>query len=422
MTLKEKLNVFREKINRATAFDNSFEQLLGIELYDFIHANNVLKNEFYRRVNYLKNLAEDKDFKLLQDNLFQVVQKILKLTSLQEAQARQKEWNRVLINKLKTRWGRQKKGKREKEKIDLTLPELYLALQKKNSYYRLGDNSYFSPLEGEISIRTHIVPIKKQYEVNVEQFFKIVFSDRFTNDKKGEKTRTQFDSLIKEYNDYWYKLDELIYRIPIQLHLQAFEKFFFDCTEFHPREGYEFHYDFLSSASNRKTERRFREVKKNALVVIDDLIDVVEEHDEPPKLQPQENHLKSLHLVAHSLEPKDVIFLVLDGLYDKPIRCSVKNKSGYPTYIKKLYDIAYIVNVPGKRVDYDKRLADCINNGLFRKKRVRNYMKTNKLKKPTLVQKSDDNTLVLKGEVPVKTELVKNIPYQHQSLYIDKTR
>ena len=138
--------------------------------------------------------------------------------------------------------------------------------------------------------------------------------------------------------------------------------------------------------------------------------------------QPQKNRLKSIHLVTYSLEPKDVIFLVLDEQYTMPIRFAVKNKEGHPTYIKKLYDIAYTVNAPGKKVDYDKRVADCINNGLFRKKQVKKYMRTNRLEKPTLVQKSKDNTLVLKNEIPVYTILVKNIPSQYQSLYIDKTR
>ncbi len=49
-------------------------------------------------------------------------------------------------------------------------------------------------------------------------------------------------------------------------------------------------------------------------------------------------------------------------------------------------------------------------------------MRTNKLKKPTLVQKSENNTLVLKSEIPVKTVLVKNISSHHQSLYTDKTK
>lgn len=139
---------------------------------------------------------------------------------------------------------------------------------------------------------------------------------------------------------------------------------------------------------------------------------------------PSRNYLKSIHLITNSLEPRDVIFLVLDEHYEMPIRCSVNNKVGRPTYIKKLYDIAYIVNVPNKKVDYNRRLADNINNALFRKRQVARYMKTNKLKKPTLVQKSEDGEiLVLKNEILIKTGRMEHtVPVQYQSLYIDKTK
>ena len=78
---------------------------------------------------------------------------------------------------------------------------------------------------------------------------------------------------------------------------------------------------------------------------------------------------------------------------------------------------------PKKKVDYDKGVADSINNGIFRKQQVAYYLRTNKLDKPTLVQKSENGTLVLKNEIPIKTALIKNeVPSQHQSLYIDKTK
>ena len=147
--------------------------------------------------------------------------------------------------------------------------------------------------------------------------------------------------------------------------------------------------------------------------------------EEVEKQIPQlKNSLKSIHLISHSLEPQTVIFLVLDERFEIPIRCAVKNKRGEETYIKKLYNIAYIVNVPGKRVDYNRNLANDINNGLFRRRQIVKYMKTNKLKKPTLIQKSEDGDyLVLKNEIPVKTGLVNhNVPVQYQSLYIDKTK
>ncbi len=134
------------------------------------------------------------------------------------------------------------------------------------------------------------------------------------------------------------------------------------------------------------------------------------------------NYLKSIHLITKSLEPTDVIFLVLDERFEYPIRSVVWHK-GNPTYVKKLYDIAYFVDVPNKKVNYGKNIANSINNGLFRKRPVAEYMETNKFKKPTLVQKSENKTLVLKNEILVETGLIHNkVPKQYQYLYIDKTR
>jgi hypothetical protein len=132
--------------------------------------------------------------------------------------------------------------------------------------------------------------------------------------------------------------------------------------------------------------------------------------------------LKSLHLISRSLKLTDVIFLVLDRQYEYPIRFPVKNKQGGPAYIKSLHDVAYIVNAPGKRTPYDRKLADNINNGLFKTARIKEYLKMHGFRKPTLVKKEpNEKILVLTGEVEVKTELVKDVPLGHQSLYTDKT-
>src|SRR3989344_950913 len=267
MTEKEKLLEFKAKIEKSTQFNDEFKNLIGIELFDSIYSNEPIKAEFENRRYYLKNLADDKDFNTVQDNLFEVIQKILKLTSLKEVKERQKEWNNAVISRLKG-----VKGK-EKNEDFLTLPELYIALQDKNNYYRLSDNSYFSPLDGEISLENHIVPVKKQYEGNVETFFQEVFSTMLQDSgKKG----LELKELLNEYNDYWYKLDELLYRIPVKLHTKSFEDFFSDCTEFYQRKGYEFHYTFLKGATTRNNEARFIKVKKNTITVINDLIDVAE--------------------------------------------------------------------------------------------------------------------------------------------------
>jgi len=173
--------------------------------------------------------------------------------------------------------------------------------------------------------------------------------------------------------------------------------------------------DFTSSTYANGNKLNFQEVNLKNLINYRDKL----------KTKPRANSqgLQSIQLVTHSLEPSTVIFLVLDKNYHIPTRCPVKNSRGEPTYIKKLYDIAYIVDVPRKKVAYNRNLANNINNALFRKRPVSKYMKTNEFKKPTLVQKSEDKeTLVLKNDIQVETMLVKNIPAQHQYLYIDKTK
>lgn len=276
MTIKEKLTYFKGRINTANGLNAELKNLIGIELFDFIYSNDLLKTEFERRRDYLKNLADNTGFNSIQDNLFETIQKILKLTSLEEVQERQKIWGNALFNRLKNN------AKREERVPDvLTLPEMYVALQDKNNYYRLKDNSYYSPFDGEISLINHIVPVKKQYEVIVEGFFREVFSSKLAdNNKKGLKLK----ELFNEYNDYWYKFDELIYRIPVKLHFKSFEDFFSDCTEFCIREGYEFHYNFFANSNSRNTEVRLIKVKKDAVIVIDDLIEFAELETAPHTL------------------------------------------------------------------------------------------------------------------------------------------
>jgi hypothetical protein len=102
----------------------------------------------------------------------------------------------------------------------------------------------------------------------------------------------------------------------------------------------------------------------------------------------------------------------------------VKNHNGDYTYIRKLFNLAYRFDVPKTKVPYSERLADDINNGLFKRRPIKKYMETNKLNKPTLVQKSEDkDILVLKDEeTQIKAILINEVPSQYQYLYIDKTK
>jgi hypothetical protein len=137
-------------------------------------------------------------------------------------------------------------------------------------------------------------------------------------------------------------------------------------------------------------------------------------------LSKNRNYPKSMSLITDRLTVDRVIFLVIDKHFDTPIRCEIKKKRG-SSYMEKLYNIAYIGNAQGKKVTYDQITADSINNKLFLRPQVAEYMKTHGLDKPTLVIKSGD-IMVLKNETPVKTGLIHNdVPSEHRSLYIDKT-
>jgi hypothetical protein len=135
--------------------------------------------------------------------------------------------------------------------------------------------------------------------------------------------------------------------------------------------------------------------------------------------------LQSIHLIVNTivLDRCETIFLVLDEHFETPIRFVVKNKNtGELTAIAKLFRLVSPGNTP---MNYEKRLADNINNGLFRRKRIMEYLEKNKLRKPTLVKKKkskEGEYLVLADEVPIYTGTISNIvPPQYRQFYIDKT-
>lgn len=183
-------------------------------------------------------------------------------------------------------------------------------------------------------------------------------------------------------------------------------------------------YSHIETPESKELLKNIREETKEKLKILRDFKKEVSKEMQGRELPQDEDQerLKSIYLVVTQLAPKNAIFLVFDGWYNLPIRFWAKNRDGKETAIKKLYDIAYFVDAPESSVPYEKRLADNINNGLFKKKRVSNFMKTNKIKKkPTLVIKSGD-FFALKNEIPVKVGIVKYVvPAQHQSLYRDKT-
>ena len=183
----------------------------------------------------------------------------------------------------------------------------------------------------------------------------------------------------------------------------------------------------FSMSNPSPSDGEFEKIADNTIKILDFLENYI---DQTTPALSQNKYLKSIYLITPSVALSEVIFLVLDEYFDLPIRFATANKKGDPTSIKKLHDIAYSFysadSYPpdglGKKVDYSKRLADNINNGLFKKRAVKAYMETNKLKKPTLVKMSEDKKiLVLTNNTPVKTSTIKKVPLQFQSLYMDQT-
>lgn len=292
---------------------------------------------------------------------------------------------------------------------------------------------YAKPLYKSDSINYFDDSLRRECEKKWE-IIKFLFSNYISQDEPEHldiPMRKFFIGIIKELFD-------------IETYLNLFERK--GCYEGYKKINFVFHFNRIDKVKLiqthdeiKKEYEKFSEAYKinHKDAIFDAYKKILRESTENPKImgitdgvtkrvqkQFKQNCLKSIYLITERLEESPpTIFLVLDEYFEMPIRCAIKNKMGEPTYIKKLYNIAYFVDAPDKKVNYNKNIANNINNGLFRKRSVEKYMKTNKFKKPTLVQKSENGTLVLKNEIPVKTGLIKNdVPLQHQSLYLDKTR
>ena len=156
------------------------------------------------------------------------------------------------------------------------------------------------------------------------------------------------------------------------------------------------------------------------------MIDLVIEKSKNPIKNFPIGKIESISLVTQKLALNccHSIFMVLDERYDKPYRFNVKNNKGEETAMAKLYRLSYcrIADLPENHLDYDWNIADAINNGLLKNPRIKDYINSNKFKKPTLVKKSKNRKeLVLNDEIEVKSELVKHIKEQYRYLYSDIT-
>lgn len=271
--LIDRLTFYQERIEKATIFNRELGELIAIELLDFITKDSeILKKEFYKRFDYLKNLAEEKNFIKLQDDLFDTIVVFLNLVSTKEIAELQKEVANQFFNKFKTPEG--------EERGFLTLPEICEVMQNKNSYYRLKyrDTSYFSSV-GEISIYTHVVPVKEQYKQAINILRMIDFKVRDSKPSAVEK----MEKLAERFDELYYELDEKIYKTPRKLHIQQFERFFLFCTQAYDQKGYSLSYrffedDFYNNTNLAKLQKILEEAKEVSLFIIKDLLFFLKEN------------------------------------------------------------------------------------------------------------------------------------------------
>jgi len=181
--------------------------------------------------------------------------------------------------------------------------------------------------------------------------------------------------------------------------------------------------DLINGERARKMMPIIRHLHDDILEKLDEETILIESsHKNEDENKKKNNYPKTIYLVTKSIILDSVIFFVIDEHFNIPERFSIVNKKGGPTCITKLHNIAYpAASAPNKKVEYSKQLADGINNGLFKRKKIKEYIKTNKLNKPTLVKKSSDGKiLVLNNDTQIEDITIQKVPSQFRYLYIDK--
>lgn len=242
MNLIEKLEYLKEKIGKATQLDKEVEDLIAINLYDFIEENQIIKQEFYNRFNYFQNLARDKDFIELQNNLIKKIKEILNLINENDIKKSQKEL--------------------EKEFDTKKINDLVAKYKNEKNYYKLGEGDQPpAVIDKELSSFIRTYNIRRQY-IKAEKLFILV-------DIENKKLK----KLSDEYEILWFEFDNKIYRLPIKLHTKSFEEFHKFCIAKHQRgkDGMEgIFFGFFNGDTKHFND--LEKIKRDRLIVIDDLI------------------------------------------------------------------------------------------------------------------------------------------------------
>ena len=255
MTIEEKLKSYRNRIKNVTT-DEGLNELVAFELFDSIKNTPPLRNEFFDRLDYFKNLSDDKGFIAIQDQLFEIIVKILKTVDAKKINELQNNFKYNFTNNFKA-------GKDE-----ITAPELYALAIDKNSYYKLGDNV---PTFGdELSYFIGTSQIRRQYDEIIMLFNIINFY--IIGDNKD--ISGYYNGLIKDFNKIWKKFDTKISITPTKLHTKEFENFFIYCASVRPIEGYEIFFRINLSGKNTKKTKEVCNVIIDALLKYPDIKDI----------------------------------------------------------------------------------------------------------------------------------------------------
>lgn len=261
----DRLKKFRERILGTTVFDRAFAEFIAIEVLDFISKESPeVARIFNSRLNYLKNLALDRDFNKLQDEMFDAVQNILGLVAKKDVENMQEEFRNATLNRFK-----------DKSPDYLTLPEMYEKAKDRENYYRLGDESYRAHFDGEISSRINTVCVKKQFE-SMKPLLNRSISYA---EEKNPKLKDIIKQYVERYNKTFGKLEEHIYRTPKKIHFENFEQFFIFCAKVCTIPGEEFYHTvFKQNFYNGNQAKQLSEIQNHATIVLEDLIEALEHH------------------------------------------------------------------------------------------------------------------------------------------------
>src|SRR3989344_559696 len=231
--VKEKLGRYRKQIEESPILDRKFGDLVGIDLFGFIEQQPFLSKELNRRVKYLNDLAVDKEFVEVQDQLYECISDVLKTIGL-------------------------KRGEEAQEK-----------------YNRLGDDwRHIDKSDGDVLYSLSTSQVRKQYH---DYFETLLTWARGSMAMNKEAEPKKLEGFLKNYYNTLGLFNEKIYAEPVKLHMEDFVKFFYFSMAVYLRKGYESHHKFHHSALYDGQHRPFNleSLKRACLQVIDDLSEIV---------------------------------------------------------------------------------------------------------------------------------------------------